>query len=246
MAPLKDIWARTLKKANSEHDVTTEDECLMTKESDAFEASTQQLHAYTWRLKLRIWILSALIGVLTVAFSLALRYALSTSSAQTRTSSQPIPQVPAKQVIFERNSTFAAPSSPESDRAWASLAPPGDGFILLSNNTREQNSLPLGKTTDRGQVYDISLFHQLHCLAAIRTHLFTLQAAMSRTNRDEIYEILLKPKEEHIFHCFDYIRQALMCAGDLTIEWPREEPDGRRFAVDGWGIPHECKSWVRF
>lgn len=30
----------------------------------------------------------------------------------------------------------------------------------------------------------------------------------------------------------------------MTVEWPREEADGSRFAVDGWGITHECKSWV--
>lgn len=35
-----------------------------------------------------------------------------------------------------------------------------------------------------------------------------------------------------------------MCAGDMTVEWPREEEDGRRFAFDGWGIKHECRSWV--
>ena len=34
-----------------------------------------------------------------------------------------------------------------------------------------------------------------------------------------------------------------MCAGDLTLEWPRTEVDGRRFAVDGWGIEHECRDW---
>ena len=49
---------------------------------------------------------------------------------------------------------------------------------------------------------------------------------------------------DHIHHCFDYIRQSLMCAGDMAMEWPRTEPDGRRIAVDGWGVPHECKSWV--
>ncbi|KAK1048202.1 hypothetical protein LTR33_014905 [Friedmanniomyces endolithicus] len=66
---------------------------------------------------------------------------------------------------------------------------------------------------------------------------------MDRENRDEIYDLLLKPQEGHVWHCFDYIRQALMCAGDMTVEWPRTEEDGRRFAVDGWGVTHECKDW---
>jgi len=49
----------------------------------------------------------------------------------------------------------------------------------------------------------------------------------------------------HLHHCFDYLRQTIACAGDMSLEWPRTEPDGRRFAVDGWGIPHRCKNWVQ-
>ena len=64
-------------------------------------------------------------------------------------------------------------------------------------------------------------------------------------NDTKVYQKAEKlAKSEHVNHCFDYIRQGIMCAGDMSIEWPRVEPDGRRFAVDGWGIPHECKSWV--
>ena len=56
---------------------------------------------------------------------------------------------------------------------------------------------------------------------------------------------LLGPDGEHIHHCFDYLRQTIQCAGDMSIEWAREAPEGvQRKAVDGWGIPHECKNWV--
>lgn len=37
----------------------------------------------------------------------------------------------------------------------------------------------------------------------------------------------------HSAHCFDYIRQALMCAGDTTLE-------GKTAAGPGWGSVHEC------
>ena len=57
-------------------------------------------------------------------------------------------------------------------------------------------------------------------------------------------KMLLGPHGQHVGHCFDYLRQSIMCAGDMSMEWPRTEPDGRRVAVDGWGIPHQCKSWV--
>lgn len=88
------------------------------------------------------------------------------------------------------------------------------------------------------------MFHQLHCLIQIRTYLYTLIASVEMNSTEQVMEILLAPQNDHMFHCFDYIRQAIMCAGDMTIEWPREEADGKRFAVDGWGVPHLCKSWV--
>merc|ERR1711939_459646 len=113
----------------------------------------------------------------------------------------------------------------------------------VSHSTRQQWDLEPGKPTKAGEVYDISVFHELHCLRHIRTHTFTLQALIGEDDPQKIYDVLLKPTEDHVFHCFDYIRQALMCAGDMTIEWPRVEADGSRFAVDGWGITHECKSW---
>ena len=47
----------------------------------------------------------------------------------------------------------------------------------------------------------------------------------------------------HLDHCFDYLRQAILCAGDTTIEWAAVDPDGQRRRFDGWGIPHwHCKS----
>jgi hypothetical protein len=49
----------------------------------------------------------------------------------------------------------------------------------------------------------------------------------------------------HINHCYDYLRQAIMCSGDMTLEWAIEESDGSRRQVDGWSIPHrQCKDWT--
>lgn len=122
------------------------------------------------------------------------------------------------------------------------MMPAGDGFIIV--NDPDTYNLPPGKPTKHGSVYDISLFHQLHCLKHIRNHYYLSKASLTSNNTDAIQTMLLRPQEDHVHHCFDYLRQGLMCAGDLTLEWPREEADGSRFAVDGWGITHECKSWV--
>lgn len=47
----------------------------------------------------------------------------------------------------------------------------------------------------------------------------------------------------HLAHCFDYLRQAILCAGDTTIEWAREAEEGDKTSqVDGWEIEHQCRS----
>ena len=86
----------------------------------------------------------------------------------------------------------------------------------------------------------------MHCLGELRKHYWILLDGM--TNNDTVIigkaQKLLGPAGVHVHHCFDYLRQTIMCAGDMSMEWPRTEADGRRVAVDGWGIPHTCKSWV--
>lgn len=46
----------------------------------------------------------------------------------------------------------------------------------------------------------------------------------------------------HIGHCFDYLRQAIMCAADTTLEWAIPNKASVR-TVDGWGVTHDCRSW---
>lgn len=64
----------------------------------------------------------------------------------------------------------------------------------------------------------------------------------------------------HTAHCFDYVRQGIMCAGDLTIESANEFPEKwlegigedalrekygghKPVLVDGWGIKHQCRDF---
>jgi Mycotoxin biosynthesis protein UstYa len=97
-------------------------------------------------------------------------------------------------------------------------------------------------------IYSVALFHQMHCLGQLRRFSYLFLDAIVKQDAAQLKEIKHMFGEldhaEHMNHCFDYLRQTIACAGDMAMEWPRTEPDGRRFAVDGWGIPHECKSWV--
>lgn len=46
----------------------------------------------------------------------------------------------------------------------------------------------------------------------------------------------------HMDHCFNYLRQAIECYADSTVEWAKVNKQGQRQGIQGWGIPHhECR-----
>jgi hypothetical protein len=50
---------------------------------------------------------------------------------------------------------------------------------------------------------------------------------------------------EHLWHCFDYLRQAVMCAGDMALEEAIAIEDGESptRVTQGWGTSHQCRNW---
>ena len=42
----------------------------------------------------------------------------------------------------------------------------------------------------------------------------------------------------HTRHCFDYLRQGIICAADTALE-PRDE---QHSGVQGWGVKHRCRN----
>lgn len=44
-------------------------------------------------------------------------------------------------------------------------------------------------------------------------------------------------------HCFDYLRQSLMCASDTTLETLQVNNESNKPAVDGLGTTHLCRDY---
>lgn len=92
----------------------------------------------------------------------------------------------------------------------------------------------------------ISVFHQLHCLvsrfdilkspyADINQYVTRASYFSARSgNLDEI-------NNNHLMHCWDYLRQAIICAGDTTLEWIQAPPNNT--GSTGWGYQHVCKDY---
>lgn len=72
--------------------------------------------------------------------------------------------------------------------------------------------------------YMMSSFHQLHCLSYLAEH----------------YNIAPLSDElaHHSAHCFDYLRQSIMCSADTTLEGVSE-------AGPGWGGKHQCTDYEK-
>jgi hypothetical protein len=88
--------------------------------------------------------------------------------------------------------------------------------------------------------FAVSAFHQIHCLAMLRGAFYHLLEDPGVAT-----QMIELPKEfnitKHLEHCFDYLRQGIMCAADPTIESVHHNVGSSR--DDGWGNTHVCRSW---
>lgn len=47
----------------------------------------------------------------------------------------------------------------------------------------------------------------------------------------------------HEYHCIDYIRQSIMCSGDMTLDYAEVQEDGTRKGFSGANSTHQCRDW---
>ncbi|KAJ7454050.1 hypothetical protein B0H11DRAFT_1740818 [Mycena galericulata] len=117
------------------------------------------------------------------------------------------------------------------DENWSSLTPPHSGGFIFH---------PLTET-----FYAVSLYHQLHCLNSLRK------------NIAKGPQLTLTPGLiAHANHCLDYLREALLCHADTTLEPVQNvyvdegisEGNHPRGHIDqvamGWGVDHRCYDWT--
>ncbi|RDX57167.1 hypothetical protein OH76DRAFT_1394946 [Lentinus brumalis] len=84
-----------------------------------------------------------------------------------------------------------------------------------------------------GRPFTVSMFHQMRCLDIIRDVVVSYYLDSSPNARPG------KPKLVH--HCMNYLRQTVMCRGDLHIETVRA-PSGPTVTVSA--VTHSCKDWT--
>ncbi|KAF2971374.1 hypothetical protein GQX73_g2238 [Xylaria multiplex] len=124
--------------------------------------------------------------------------------------------------------------SNETRQKWLDIVPKGLGYLEVKH-PEEYSNLPTKLAIFEDQfVVTTSMTHQLHCLYAIAEAYSALTSDTTRV-----------PKETpwHLTHCFDYIRQGIMCCGDVALEGEQTTfPEGFE-GSDGWDAKHVCKDY---
>ncbi|CAD6446913.1 3ae1a250-aadf-473e-9b7e-67ae259eaffa [Sclerotinia trifoliorum] len=194
----------------------------------------------------RNFVYGIIVGLLSGLSIILVLYTMLSYVSNWRSPNTFSPDFPLHPVIFQEDEIYAAASSPDTDAAWDNLMPPGRGFVLVENP--EKYGLRPGLPSVNGpDQYSVSVFHQLHCLGMIReSYNSALPGVWPHIQGDKNLsdKSAQESNREYIGHCFDYIRQSLMCSADMTIEWAMEMPDGKPpFTIDGWGITHNCRNW---
>ncbi|KAF3002135.1 hypothetical protein E8E14_001761 [Neopestalotiopsis sp. 37M] len=131
--------------------------------------------------------------------------------------------------------------SHEYDMLWMDLLTPNGGFVKRPDKH--------GKERKNG----ISMFHQLHCLGMMREavqdlteRLAAAESGMPMSSRRAaageahgLHDPTAEP--DHWLHCFDYLRQTILCNADATLEPPSITFQGNG-VIDGM-IQRECRDW---
>ncbi|KAG7111656.1 Oxidase ustYa like protein [Verticillium longisporum] len=118
---------------------------------------------------------------------------------------------------------------------------------FVPNNTAEffeqqtvdkwQSLLPVNAHRGDGETFSTtSMTHQLHCL-------FMMGRVYAGVTESRTAE-LPADYHAHFLHCIDYIRQGIMCSGDVALEpHTAEDADDLGAKDGGWNGLHVCKDY---
>lgn len=127
-------------------------------------------------------------------------------------------------VDFEKVAITVEPNDRFSlidDEAWANTIPAKHGFVRLG---------------PEGRSFSLSFYHQLHCVNALR---FSYTVARDGLITDPE---ILRSKIPHDNHCFQFIRQSILCKADNSLV-PMQTSSNVSLARMGFGNTRQCRNW---
>ncbi|KAF8552264.1 hypothetical protein OG21DRAFT_1416451, partial [Imleria badia] len=113
-----------------------------------------------------------------------------------------------------------------ADLEWASLVPEGNHGLVL-----------LGPDSDV-RPYAVTMFRTLHCLDRIRRAIASTSPSSSGENEARTVQA-----RYHVHHCFNYLRQMVLCAANTRLNPTNHMHPSGRLASDGIGLMYQCRDW---
>ncbi|KAF2213397.1 hypothetical protein CERZMDRAFT_111107 [Cercospora zeae-maydis SCOH1-5] len=140
-----------------------------------------------------------------------------------------------------------------TDAFWRTFAPDGFGLLNIADYSAKRYPDLAPPTFEPGgyNLVDTSMAHQLHCLRSIMDAYNDLAAKVAKNQTGPLHTEMkggtttTTPHDHswHLGHCFDYIRQGIMCCGDTALEGAATTfPEGI-MGSDGWNAKHVCKDY---
>ncbi|KAJ2891287.1 hypothetical protein MKZ38_000621 [Zalerion maritima] len=166
----------------------------------------------------------------------------SSSQSQPQSSSSPSPEL---QLQLQLGGDFTA-LSPAVSTSILKFSPdfsfvPSNASGMFSSQTlsRWRTLMPKNSgwsgPTDK-TFFTTSMTHSLHCLFMMaRTYAAVVDGETGALPADH---------HRHFFHCVDYVRQGVMCAGDIAMEGHLPQESSDFGPLDGgWNAHHVCKDY---
>ncbi|RYP57814.1 hypothetical protein DL769_009264 [Monosporascus sp. CRB-8-3] len=149
---------------------------------------------------------------------------------------------------FTLSSIYIAKPGPITDQAWHDLVNTGAMFPISLEEFVKVNDNPetgIKYTHDPQGRYlgTLSATHQLHCVNSLRKGLW-----FNYKHYKDVNDVLFQgpdPPEEHLTHCVEMLRNAIMCFGDvsvITYNWK----EGHAGPKASFKSMHSCQKWDKF
>ncbi|KAH6854703.1 hypothetical protein B0I37DRAFT_349988 [Chaetomium sp. MPI-CAGE-AT-0009] len=155
---------------------------------------------------------------------------------------------PAEQVIeyetrpvdgLAEGSIYAGYPRPESETAWRSLME-GTNIKLYPDEMGRLNETSLKMRDGSGSLAVLGVYHELHCVKRLRKWFYREHYYPNQT------ELEFNERMTHADHCLEFLRQASMCHGDVTVTSFKWLHDAQGHAIEPTtkeGALHRCVKW---
>ncbi|OLN97664.1 hypothetical protein CCHL11_09625 [Colletotrichum chlorophyti] len=121
---------------------------------------------------------------------------------------------------------------------WQDLLPGGGGDVHIPDHERYEHLSEPWLDPRGNELWKVAWAHQLHCLYLIMND-FDRVVRYGPTGKEN--EVEEGHFQVHTNHCFDYLRQSILCAADMTLEGKVMGRDAKP-GTDGWGHLHTCRN----